>query len=201
LATILLGELLALGASTSQSGWHAQRRAKGDSYKESRKTRGSSDTTNAHRFPLGLLITSLIFGTIRLGTGDNRWNATAEYMIGAGVLGGLLAAVFGLIDWFGVPRGTRAKGIGLWHGGPNVAWLFFSLSRGPCVCQVPLSPGGGGRDRAVVHWYRNRSCGGLAGWRACGSPRIGGDDGANPDALGSLSRSAISTTPGARRAA
>src|ERR1051326_8352061 len=71
-------------------------------------------------FPLGLFITSLIFDIIYLATSDNRWTSVAEYMIGAGVLGGLLAAVFGLLDWLAIPYRTRAKRIGLWHGGANV---------------------------------------------------------------------------------
>jgi 4-amino-4-deoxy-L-arabinose transferase-like glycosyltransferase len=50
-------------------------------------------------------------------------------MIGAGVLGGLAAAVFGWLDWVAIPRGTRAKRIGLWHGGGNVVVLaLFILS-------------------------------------------------------------------------
>jgi uncharacterized membrane protein len=55
--------------------------------------------------------------------------ATAAYWnIAAGVVGGLLAAVFGLIDWFAIPAGTRAKRIGLLHGGSNViVVVIFAL--------------------------------------------------------------------------
>jgi uncharacterized membrane protein len=41
-------------------------------------------------------------------------------MIAAGVVAGLVAAVFGLIDWLGIPGGTRAKRLGAWHGIGNV---------------------------------------------------------------------------------
>jgi hypothetical protein len=34
-------------------------------------------------------------------------------MIASGIIGGLIAAAFGLIDWLGIPEGTRAKYIGL----------------------------------------------------------------------------------------
>ena len=34
----------------------------------------------------------------------------------AGIIGGLLAAMFGLWDWLAIPAGTRAKRVGLWHG-------------------------------------------------------------------------------------
>ena len=50
-------------------------------------------------------------------------------MIGAGAIGGLLAAPFGLIDWLGVPARTRAKRIGAVHGLGNVGVvLLFAAS-------------------------------------------------------------------------
>ena len=50
-------------------------------------------------------------------------------VIGAGIIGGLLAAVFGLRDWLAIPAGTRAKRVGLWHGGGNVVVVvLFALA-------------------------------------------------------------------------
>jgi hypothetical protein len=50
-------------------------------------------------------------------------------MVGAGVLGGIAAAVFGWLDWLGIPEGTRAKRVGLWHGlGNGVVLALFALS-------------------------------------------------------------------------
>src|SRR3954454_5527119 len=71
-------------------------------------------------FPLGLLATAVIFDIIALATGSGVWSDMAFYLIAAGVIGGLLAAVFGLIDWLAIAPGTRAKAIGLWHGVGNV---------------------------------------------------------------------------------
>jgi uncharacterized membrane protein len=71
-------------------------------------------------FPLGLLATSVIFDVMRLMTNDPLWSVIAFYMIGAGVIGGLLAAIFGFLDWLAIPGGTRAKSVGLWHGLGNV---------------------------------------------------------------------------------
>jgi uncharacterized membrane protein len=80
-------------------------------------------------FPLGLLGTAVIFDIIALASHTAEWSTVAYYMIGAGVLSGLLAAIFGLIDWSGIPSGTRAKSIGLWHGGGNVVvTVLFALS-------------------------------------------------------------------------
>lgn len=71
-------------------------------------------------FPLGLLATSFFFDIANLIVKRGELATVAYWMIFAGVIGGLLAAVFGLIDWLAIPRGTRAKAIGAWHGGGNV---------------------------------------------------------------------------------
>jgi uncharacterized membrane protein len=80
-------------------------------------------------FPLGLLATAVIFDIIYLVSDNPQWTLVAYYMIGAGVVGGLAAAVFGWLDWVAIPGGTRAKRIGLWHGVGNVIVLgLFILS-------------------------------------------------------------------------
>jgi len=71
-------------------------------------------------FPLGLLATAVIFDILYLIFGNRLLPTASYYMIAAGVLGGLLAAIFGFIDWLALPNGSRAKNIGLWHGLGNV---------------------------------------------------------------------------------
>jgi uncharacterized membrane protein len=71
-------------------------------------------------FPLGLLATSVIFDIAYLATGNGYWAGIAYWLIAAGVIGGLVAAVFGLIDWLAIPTKTRAKSIGAIHGIGNV---------------------------------------------------------------------------------
>lgn len=78
-------------------------------------------------FPLGLLATSLIFDIVHWITGNGFFSVVAFWMIAAGVIGGLLAAVFGLVDWFAIPGGTRAKAVGLWHGGGNVVVVVLFI--------------------------------------------------------------------------
>jgi len=77
-------------------------------------------------FPLGLLATAVLFDVVHLVTGAPRWAEMAYWLIAVGVGSGLVAAVFGLIDWLAVPRGTRAKRIGLQHalGNAGVLALF-----------------------------------------------------------------------------
>lgn len=80
-------------------------------------------------FPLGLLATAVVFDVVFLISENSEWAVVSYYMIGAGVVGGLAAALFGWLDWFALPGGTRAKRIGLWHGLLNVTVLgFFVLS-------------------------------------------------------------------------
>src|ERR687884_970952 len=74
-------------------------------------------------FPLGLLSTSVVFDVVYLLTGNGKWSEISFWMIAAGVIGGLAAAVFGLIDWLAIPSGTRAKAIGLGHGLSNVVMV------------------------------------------------------------------------------
>jgi len=71
-------------------------------------------------YPLGLLSTAVVFDIIYLITVNPTWSTVAFWMIAAGVIGGLMAAAFGLVDYINIPNGTRAKRIGLMHGLVNV---------------------------------------------------------------------------------
>ncbi|HEX7182394.1 MAG TPA: DUF2231 domain-containing protein [Thermoanaerobaculia bacterium] len=80
-------------------------------------------------FPLGLLGTSLLFDIAHLVSGNPQWAEIAFWLIVVGILSGLIAAVFGLIDWLPIPSGTRAKRIGALHGIGNVIVVgLFALS-------------------------------------------------------------------------
>jgi uncharacterized membrane protein len=79
--------------------------------------------------PLGLLSIGVVFDVVYLLGNDATFAEVAFWNITAGIVGGLLAAIFGLIDWLAIPKDTRAKRIGLWHGGGNlVIVLLFIVS-------------------------------------------------------------------------
>src|ERR687891_1384655 len=79
--------------------------------------------------PLGLFIAAVVFDAVYLWRGSPAFATVAYWNIAAGVVGGLLAAVFGAIDWFAIPTGTRAKRIGLVHGLGNVGVVaFFAIA-------------------------------------------------------------------------
>src|SRR3569833_386496 len=71
-------------------------------------------------FPLGLLGSSIIFDITYLVTKNDRWGDIAYWMIVVGIISGLVAAVFGAVDWSAIPSGSRAMRIGLLHGVGNV---------------------------------------------------------------------------------
>src|SRR4051812_40577223 len=80
-------------------------------------------------FPLGLFISAVVFDLIHLGNGNRMFATVAFWNISAGLIGGLIAAVFGLIDWMEIPSNTRASRIGLLHGVGNlVLMILFAAS-------------------------------------------------------------------------
>jgi len=79
-------------------------------------------------YPLGLLSAAVIFDVIYLVSGNPTWTTVSFWMIAAGIVGGLLAAVFGLIDYLKIPAGTRANRIGLLHGLTNVGVMILFVA-------------------------------------------------------------------------
>ena len=80
-------------------------------------------------FPLGLLGTAVIFDLIAKFTGNQGLYGVSYWMIAAGIVGGLLAALFGFMDWMSIRSNTRAKRIGAYHGlGNLVIVILFALS-------------------------------------------------------------------------
>jgi uncharacterized membrane protein len=141
-------------------------------------------------FPLGLLATSFFFDIAFLATKKSEIAGAAYLMIFAGVIGGLLAAVFGLIDWLGIPSGTRAKAIGAWHGCGNVVVVLFFIAswwlrRGdpaaPAMTAIVLSGIGVG-IALVTGWL---------GGELVDQLGIGVNEGANPNAPNSISARAV----------
>ena len=137
-------------------------------------------------FPLGLLVTSIVFDVIYLITDKSLWAVVAFWMIVAGVVGGLAAAPFGLWDWIGIPNNTRAKRIGLLHGVGNViVILLFAASLMIRKDNTALPEG-----FAILLSAVGVAIGAVTGWlggELVTRLGIGVDSGANPEAPSSLS--------------
>jgi uncharacterized membrane protein len=151
-------------------------------------------------FPIATFSVAVVFDIIYLANGDGMFARFALWLIAVGVVTGLLAALFGLIDWLGLPSGSRAKRIGLIHGVGNVvivglfivSWILRLGDPEYAPSILPFVLGVAGVALALVTAW----LGGELVYRL----RVGVDDGANLNATNSLSESGlISTDPGDSR--
>lgn len=136
-------------------------------------------------FPLGLLATAVVFDIVALAADRPRWAEIAFYLIGAGVLGGLAAAVPGTLDWLAIPRGSRAKRIGLVHGVGNVVVVALFILSWLLRRQTPASP----PTEAVVAGLLGLGLALITGWlggELVHRLGVGVDEGAHLDAPSSL---------------
>jgi uncharacterized membrane protein len=137
--------------------------------------------------PLGLFIAAVVFDGVYLWRGAPAFAAAAYWNIAAGIVGGLLAAVFGLIDWIAIPSGTRAKRIGLLHGGTNVVVVaMFTLVWLMRTNAVDLAPTTGVFLIEAIALVLG-AVGGWLGGELVDRLAVGIDDGAHLDAPSSLS--------------
>jgi uncharacterized membrane protein len=137
-------------------------------------------------FPLGLLATAVIFDVLYWATGNGDLATFSYWAIAGGLVGGLAAGLFGLIDFLALPTDTRAKRVALAHGGGNLVVLalfalsFFARAGSPQYLPnaVPLVLGLLGVGLALVTAW----LGGELVFRL----RVGVTDGAGLDAPSSL---------------
>lgn len=81
-------------------------------------------------FPIGAFGLAVTSDLLRRGRPDRSYEATASRAIDFGLASAALAVPFGLVDWLAIPRGTRARQVGLLHALGNAALLgFFAGSR------------------------------------------------------------------------
>lgn len=137
-------------------------------------------------FPLGLLATGVVFDAIYIIWGNSVMAVVAYWMMFAGIIGGLIAAPFGWVDWYAIPGATRAKTIGLIHGLGNTlvlglfavsCWLRSDAPGSPVLIDHILS-------------FVGAMFAGVAGWlggELVERLGVGVDDGANLNAPNSLS--------------
>lgn len=77
--------------------------------------------------PIGLLAGSVIFDFAGLYSHSTEWGVISFRLIQAGLITGLIAAIFGALDWASIPWNTRAKKIGAIHAFANVMALVIFL--------------------------------------------------------------------------
>jgi uncharacterized membrane protein len=110
-------------------------------------------------------------------------------MIVAGIIGAVLAAPFGLIDWLAIPRDTRAKSVGLLHGLGNVVVLLLFLGSWYLRYSAPQVPPYIPSTAALALSFIGFALAGVTGWlggELVDRLSVGVDDGANLNAQSSL---------------
>lgn len=137
-------------------------------------------------YPLGLLSTAVACDAIAEATGDETFAVSSKKMLGAGLIGGAAAAVTGLIDFLAIPRGTRARRIGLIHGLGNAvavglfaASYFMRTDKGRAAPTARALAGAGAAISVVTGWLGGELVDRLG---------VGVDPGAHLDAPNSLAR-------------
>ncbi len=151
-------------------------------------------------FPLGLLATAVAFDIVGLVSADASWYRISFWMIAAGIIGGLVSAPFGLLDWLAIPKGTRAKVIGLWHGGGNLVVVVLFILSWVLRRPAPEAPSNG----AFVLSFIAVAIALVTGWlggELVDRLGVGVDNGANLDAPSSFSGQPASPVQRPRRAA
>lgn len=149
-------------------------------------------------FPFGLLATAVIFDLVYLLWGNPTMVTVSYWMIVGGIIGAVIAAPFGLIDWLAIPKNTRAKTVGMIHGLGNVVVLLLFIGswwlRYSALGPVAYLPG----TAALVLSFVGFALAGVTGWlggELVDRLSVGVDDGANLNAPSSL------TGPATRKAA
>lgn len=79
-------------------------------------------------FPIALWVFSLVADLIYFWGSDPVWEWVAFYTLAGGIVGAVLAAVFGIIDYFSI-KDRKVSSIAAWHARLNVlALLIFAAS-------------------------------------------------------------------------
>lgn len=139
-------------------------------------------------FPLGLFITGFVFDVVQLLTGNVTFGQVGFWTITGGLIGAVLAALCGVIDWLGVPTGTRARGVGLWHGLLNVVTVVLFLISWFIRLDRPDHAVSGGLIVLEVLAVGVLTAAAWLGGELVERHGIGVDADAHPDAPSSLSR-------------
>jgi uncharacterized membrane protein len=93
-------------------------------------------------YPLALFSVAVLFDVLYLATGTEDFARFAFWAISVGLVIGLAAALFGVIDWLSVRPGTRARRIGAFHGlGNGAVVLLFVVSWATRLGDLEYAPG------------------------------------------------------------
>lgn len=79
-------------------------------------------------FPIGLLLASVAFDVISLRVAEGSLPAAAYWMLTAGLVDGVVAALSGVIGLLAIPGRARASRLRIGHGVGNVVVLCLFIA-------------------------------------------------------------------------
>ncbi len=80
-------------------------------------------------FPIGCFVAAVVCDIISIWAGPVFWAAMSTWLLLFGLLGALLAALFGFVDYLSAPMTAAAKSIAGWHMALNAAMIvLFGLA-------------------------------------------------------------------------
>jgi len=110
--------------------------------------------------PLGALMTSVIFDIVHLFTSNPEHARAAYWTMLVGIFGGVAAAPFGIVDWLGIPSGTRAKRVGLSHALATSGMMALFIASWLLRGSAPGEPSA----TAVTLSFLGMATGAVGGW-------------------------------------
>ena len=137
-------------------------------------------------FPVGLFVTGVVFDIVHFVSSQGPWATVSYWMMIAGIIGGLIAALFGFVDYLKITSATRAKHVGSLHGLGNVVVVILFLISVWLRHGSPEQP----PPLAYVFSFVGVALAAITAWlggELVERLGIGVDDGANMDAPSSLS--------------
>jgi uncharacterized membrane protein len=80
-------------------------------------------------FPIGCFAAAVACDVLSIWAGPVFWAAMSTWLLLFGVIGSLIAAFFGFVDYLSAPMTVRAKNVAAWHMFLNVAMIvIFGLA-------------------------------------------------------------------------
>lgn len=92
-------------------------------------------------FPIAFLSGAVVADIVRHLSRDPAWGMFAFWLLAGGIATGIIAGIFGLIDWSALPHGSKARHTGTSHAIANLCGLaLFGVSLA-IRWRDPASPG------------------------------------------------------------
>ncbi|HEY1882028.1 MAG TPA: DUF2231 domain-containing protein [Candidatus Cybelea sp.] len=76
-------------------------------------------------FPIGCFVAAIVADIISIWAGPAFWSPMGTWLILFGVLGSLVAGLFGFIDYLTAPMSFKAKNVAAWHMTLNIALIVI----------------------------------------------------------------------------